>query len=140
MAARPIPSSFRFALALFAFAVLAALASGIVQSRQKQERTRIHAETLTGGNAEAGRLAMPRYGCGGCHDIGGVTNAEGRVGPALKGLARRSLIAGKLPNSPENMMLWIRAPQHVSLGTGMPDQPMPLADARNISAYLYTLR
>jgi cytochrome c2 len=47
--------------------------------------------------------------------------------------------AGRLPNQPAQMMRWLRAPQHVIPGNGMRDQPMTPRDARDLSAYLYTL-
>jgi cytochrome c len=37
-------------------------------------------------------------------------------------------------------MLWIRDPQKVDSGTSMPNLNVSEADARDISAYLYTLR
>lgn len=62
------------------------------------------------------------------------------VGPALEGIARRSMLAGVLPNSPVNMARWIREPQKVNPGSGMPDLGVTERDARDIAAYLATLR
>ena len=73
--------------------------------------------------------------CGSCHAVAGISWPEGRVGARLEGLAERALIAGQVPNTPENMAAFIRnAPAHVP-GTTMP--AMPLTDARDIAAYLY---
>jgi len=45
-----------------------------------------------------------------------------------------------IPNTPANLMHWIRHPRQVSPDTAMPDTGVTEADARHIAAYLYTLR
>jgi cytochrome c2 len=95
---------------------------------------------VPGGDAALGRQAISNYGCGACHTIPGVTAARGVVGPPLTGIANRSFIAGKLRNEPDNMILWIQHPQSVWPGNAMPDMHVTDADARNIAAYLYTLK
>ena len=62
------------------------------------------------------------------------------VGRPLDGLATRSLIAGKLANTPENMVRWLRHPQQVDALTAMPDLEVTEADARELAAYLETQR
>jgi cytochrome c1 len=62
------------------------------------------------------------------------------VGPPLAGVASRAYIAGVLPNTPENMMVWVRDPQGVDSLTAMPNTGVTASDARDIAAYLYTLR
>ena len=64
----------------------------------------------------------------------------GAFGPPLDGLATRSLIAGKLANTPENLVRWLRHPQKVDALTAMPDLEVTEADARDMAAYLATLR
>lgn len=98
------------------------------------------ARTLTGGEPQRGVEAIGRHGCGSCHTIPGVRGATGTVGPPLTGIASRTYLAGQLPNSPSNMAHWIRQPQHVEPGTAMPDMGISEADARDITAFLYTLR
>jgi cytochrome c1 len=49
-------------------------------------------------------------------------------------------VAGKLPNTPDQLVRWIQQPQAVEPGTAMPDLGVSLAEARDIAAYLYTLR
>lgn len=83
--------------------------------------------------------AIQTYGCGTCHKIPGVTGADGTVGPALRDLSKRSLLAGKLPNTPENLIMWIQHPQMVRPGSDMPEMGVSDTDARNIAAYLYSL-
>ena len=45
-----------------------------------------------------------------------------------------------LRNTPANLVRWIREPQAVVPGNAMPDMGVSEADARDIAAYLYTLR
>ena len=103
-------------------------------------RVRSEAAAMTGGDPDRGVHAIQRYGCGGCHDIRGVPGASGLVGPPLGNIASRVYLAGHLPNTPQNMVRWIRFPQQVEPHTAMPDMRIPDRDARDIAAYLYTLR
>jgi cytochrome c1 len=77
------------------------------------------------------------YGCGGCHSISGVSDATGEIGPRLNGLGNRIVIAGSLPNTPANLIAWIRDPQQFDPGTLMPDLHVSPDAARDIAAYLY---
>jgi cytochrome c1 len=88
---------------------------------------------------ERGRAAIQAYGCGSCHMIPGVRGAVGLVGPPLLAWSRRTVIAGELPNTPENLVDWIMRPQSIEPGTAMPDLGVSDADARAIAAYLATL-
>jgi cytochrome c2 len=95
---------------------------------------------IPGGSVERGRTSLAGFGCGSCHTIAGVTGANGRVGPPLTGVASRSIIAGELANTPENMMRWIRDPVAIEPNTAMPNLSVSDATARDMVAYLYTLR
>ena len=92
------------------------------------------------GDAQNGRLLLRQFGCGACHRIPGVATAEGTIGPPLDAVARRVYLAGRLPNTPQNMVRWIRAPHSVDPSTTMPDLQVTQAHARDMTAYLYTLR
>ncbi len=98
------------------------------------------ARRLTGGEPERGRALIPKYGCEACHTIPGVEGADGTVGPRLAGIDRRAYLAGRLPNTPENLMRWIRDPTGISPGTAMPNLHVTEQDVRDIAAYLYTLQ
>jgi cytochrome c oxidase assembly factor CtaG/cytochrome c2 len=98
------------------------------------------AAELTGGNVRRGHDTIRRYGCQSCHSIPGVRGAMALVGPPLSGIADRSYIAGVLTNSPEHMIQWLRNPQAVDDKTAMPNMNVTEKDARDIAAYLYTLR
>ena len=91
------------------------------------------------GDPERGATLIQKYGCGGCHDIPNINDAEGNVGPPLSRIGNRIYIAGMLRNTPDNMLLWIREPQRIVPGNAMPQMNIPEQDARDIVAYLYTL-
>lgn len=77
--------------------------------------------------------------CASCHVVPGVANAVGRVGPSLRGIARQRMLAGRLPNTPDNMARWIMHPQAIDRGNAMPDMGLNERQARAITAYLETL-
>ena len=116
-------------------AVLAITLSGCIRS----ERT-VLAQDVTGGDASVGRHLIYAYGCGSCHIIPGVAEANGTVGPPLTGFASRVYIAGLLVNTPENVVHWVTKPQEIDAGTAMPDLGVSERQAHDIAAYLYTLQ
>jgi cytochrome c2 len=92
------------------------------------------------GDPKAGQLLLRQYGCGTCHHIPGVAAARGNVGPPLDRLAKRVYLAGTLPNTPDNLAAWIRHPQKFEARTAMPDMQVSESHARDMVAYLYTLK
>jgi putative membrane protein len=97
------------------------------------------AALLTGGDPARGRDAIRTYGCQTCHTIPGVPGADATVGPSLAQLAGRAYVAGR-PNVPDHLIAWIRHPQRLRPTSPMPELNVSETDARNIAAYLYTLR
>lgn len=95
---------------------------------------------VAGGGVRRGAETIAEMGCGSCHTIAGITGAHGRIGPPLTGVGDRAILAGELPNTPANMIRWVRDPQAVEPGTAMPDLGVTEQQARDIAAYLYTLR
>ena len=98
---------------------------------------------MTGGDPERGRIEMQRYACAGCHTIPGLPNVPATgvtKGPSLEHWYSRKTIAGKLPNTPQNLIRWIQQPNAISPGTQMPEMGISQRKARDIAAYLYTLR
>jgi cytochrome c2 len=92
------------------------------------------------GSPEHGGVLIRKYGCGSCHTIPGIPGAKSTVGPPLAGIAGRSYIAGVLPNNPDNMTAWIHNPPAVDSKTAMPYMGISAAEARDIAAYIYTLK
>lgn len=98
------------------------------------------ANSTASPSPERGRVAIQQYACVACHTIPGITGPDARVGPPLAGIAARTMLGGVLPNSRENMVRWIREPQEVAPFTAMPDLGVTERDARDIAAYLGTLK
>jgi cytochrome c1 len=92
------------------------------------------------GDAERGLALVSRYQCGGCHAVPQAPSESMRIAPPLEAFGRRSYIAGRVPNSPAALQRWLQDPQSLVPGTRMPDLGMSEADARDIAAYLLSLR
>ena len=92
------------------------------------------------GNVEEGRRLIDEYGCGACHTIPGIRGADSLVAPPLVHWSRRSFIGGQLANTPENLVRWIQNPQAIEPGTAMPNLGVSQLEARDIAAYLFTIR
>jgi cytochrome c2 len=97
------------------------------------------APVATGGDADRGAAIIKDVGCGGCHTIPGVRGARGTVGPPLDAFAKRTYIGGQAPNTPDNLVRWLRDPPAMEPGTAMPAIGLSEQQARDIAAYLYTL-
>ena len=83
---------------------------------------------------------IQKFGCGTCHTIPGIADADGQVGPPLNAIAKRVYLAGKLRNTPDNMVRWLKDPQAVVPGNAMPNMGISQDQARDIAAYLDTLQ
>ena len=92
------------------------------------------------GDARRGTDLVKHYRCGSCHDIPGIAGADGNVGPPLHRIGTRTYIAGYIQNSPDIMADWIVDPQRALPGNAMPRMGIPQKDARDIAAFLYTLK
>ena len=62
------------------------------------------------------------------------------MGPPLTGLADRAYLAGVLPNTPGGMIRWLVNPSAHSPKTAMPDLDLTEDEARDIAAFLMTLK
>jgi cytochrome c1 len=111
-----------------------------LSSCNNKDAERVASEMTGGGIPAKGRAAISRYGCSTCHVVPGVDGATGLVGPPLTQIASRVYLAGRLQNTPDNMILWIQHPHGVDDKTAMPDLGVTDADARDIASYLYTLK
>jgi cytochrome c2 len=120
---------------LLALPLVAATALAQAQSERAHP-----AWNVPGGNATRGHDLVTQLGCGGCHTIPGVRNARGNVGPPLTAFGDRRFVAGMLENRPENLIHWLEHPQSVVPGNAMPEMGISQQQARDIAAWLYTLR
>ena len=114
----------------------AAAAAACSSSRTTQTGSRV----VRGASPDAGKQQIIRYGCGACHQIPGVKQANGLVGPPLNHFGRRGTIAGFFSNTPDNLINWVDNPQAMVPGNDMPDLGVTKDEARNIAAYLENLQ
>jgi cytochrome c2 len=126
-------------VALLAAALVAGTAVA-VSCGGSPETTAAPPQQMSAGDPQRGADLIVKYGCGTCHEVPGIKEADGLVGPPLDHFADRAYIAGVLPNSPANLEKWIESPQSIVPGNAMPDLGVGHHDAQDITAYLYTLR
>lgn len=112
-----------------------AFAAGV--SKQSISRTE---SANANPDPQRGAIALHQYACTSCHRVPGVIGANAHVGPPLEGVASRKYLAGRLPNTPENLVRWIRDPRSVNTATLMPNLDVSEGHARDIAAYLATLK
>ena len=114
-------------------AVALAVAGGMAACKQEKPSVRVD------GSPDLGKVAIRHYGCGSCHTIPGVKNADALVGPPLMHFRKRAFIGGELANTEANLRRWVMDPRGVEPGTDMPNLGVTAEDARNIAAYLESL-
>ena len=120
-------------------AMMVLLGTGLLAGCTGGQQARGYA-VATGGHAGRGRELMVQYRCGSCHTVPGVPGAHGVFGPPLMQIARREYIAGNFPNAPDTLTRWIMEPQTMKPKTAMPNLGMSPQQARDITAFLETLR
>jgi cytochrome c len=102
--------------------------------------TRASSVVLDGGDAAHGKAVIQHYGCNACHAVAGFPEPSVVVAAPITGIASRGYIAGTLPTTPSNLALWIRFPKKVKPATAMPDLGVSESEARDVVAYLYSLK
>ncbi|NEX64920.1 c-type cytochrome [Noviherbaspirillum galbum] len=93
-----------------------------------------------GNDRERGKEAVVRHNCAACHAIPEVSGLAGRAGPSLARIGGRVYIAGVLANTQDNMTRWLRDPPGVDPRTAMPNLGLTEQEARDIAAFLGTLK
>ena len=88
------------------------------------------------GDPERGMVALTQYACHSCHAVPSIAGSKVYVGRPLDDMAERRYIAGKLPNTQDNLVRWIMDPQSIDPGNAMPNLGVSERDAIDISAYL----
>ncbi|MBT9464103.1 MAG: c-type cytochrome [Hydrogenophaga sp.] len=96
--------------------------------------------TLRDADAAKGRLLVTDKGCVACHTFPDVKWPRGGLGPSMEDFARQGLIAGRLPNQPGVLMQFVRNAPGLVPGTAMPAISMTDQEARDVTAYLLTLK
>ncbi len=91
------------------------------------------------GEAAKGQQTFLTAGCVACHTIQGI--AFGVIGPDLTHVgSRRTLAAGILPNTPEDLARWLRNPPGVKPAVLMPKLPLTDEQITALVAYLRSRR
>jgi cytochrome c oxidase subunit 2 len=103
------------------------------------ETERAPASQPPAGPAAEGAAVFASSACVGCHTVRGVS--AGMLGPDLTHFGgRRTLAAGMLPNTVDNVAVWIRDPQRIKPGAKMPALGLSEAQARAVATYLAGLK
>lgn len=96
--------------------------------------------TAAAGDAAAGKKLIDQYACVSCHKIPGFEGPQGSMGPSLEAFAGRKAIAGGIPNEPQTVAAYLQNPQAVDPQNRMPPLGITEPEARDITAYLLTLK
>lgn len=89
--------------------------------------------------AEQGRQIYVNRNCGSCHAIAGVS--AGQAAPELSHFGgRRTISAGVLENTPENLARYLENPQAIKPGIQMPNFRLAPDEIEALVAYLESLR
>lgn len=101
------------------------------------EKMKAEVEPPTDALAQKGRAVFEENGCIGCHAIGGMGTA---AGPTLTNFADRTVVAGYLEHTDENIEKWIRDTESVKQRNNMPSFPdMSDEDMEALIEYLNSL-
>ncbi|HEX4330520.1 MAG TPA: cytochrome c oxidase subunit II [Usitatibacter sp.] len=123
--------------AFMAFEVVASPPAEYEAWAQAQRRP---AAEPSDAQAQHGKELFMSGTCMLCHAIDGTT-AGARMAPNLTHVAsRRTLAAGTLENTPQNLAAWILDPQKAKPGAQMPAHPLDGSDLGALVAYLETLK
>lgn len=100
----------------------------------------IEPDAADAGTIARGEAAAERLGCGACHAMPGIDWPKGRVGPPLDSFGTRAMVAGRLPNEAPLLAQYVGDAPALVPGSAMPAIPMTEAEARDIAAWLQSLR
>ncbi|MBI4302046.1 MAG: cytochrome c [Chloroflexi bacterium] len=98
------------------------------------------AETLPVVDVAGGKALFISKACIGCHTVQGMHEAKGKVGPELTHQASKSLIAGSLPNTEENLKKFLKDPIRAKPGTLMPNQNLTDSEVEALAVFLRTMK
>ncbi len=118
--------------------IAAALLS--VSCNAPERKTAGTAVPVVVGIRDNGKQLIEKYACLACHRIPGFDGAQGSLGPSLEGITSHATIAGGAPNNVETMTAYLQNPQAVHPDATMPALGMTPEEARDITAYLFTLK
>ena len=82
---------------------------------------------------DSGEELFKDKSCRNCHA------SYSQVCPSLVGFSERALIAGKVPNTRENLQKWLKDPFSIKYGTRMPKIHLTDIEINLLIDYIYTL-
>jgi mono/diheme cytochrome c family protein len=94
--------------------------------------------SFAGGDAKRGKNLVETIGCTGCHAIGDNTKVRETRGTSYDIAPELTRVGSKV--SPEWMYDWIRNPRRYNPTTKMPNLRLTDAEAKDVVAYLTTLK
>ena len=91
------------------------------------------------GEAATGKTLYTSHACVGCHTIRGLST--GTLGPDLTHFGSRATLgSGMLPNTLENVTVWVKDPSLIKPGVKMPALGLTDTEARAVALYLLELK
>jgi cytochrome c oxidase subunit 2 len=117
------------------------VADGPAEFEQWQQAQLKPSQAPTTDAAAKGLALFQTSTCISCHAIRGITSADAGVAPDLTHVgSRQQLGTGILENTPANMRLWLKSPQHIKPGVLMPDFSFTDEQLDQLAEYLSSLR
>ena len=111
------------------------------QFEQWQQAQLRPGQSPTTNAALKGQELFRTMSCINCHAINGVAGANLRVAPDLTHIgSRKQLASGMIDNTPANMRLWLKSPQHIKPGALMPDFTLTDEQLDQLAGYLSSLQ
>jgi cytochrome c oxidase, subunit II len=111
------------------------------QFEQWQQAQLRPAQAPTSSAAVKGVEVFRTSSCINCHAINGIPGASLRVAPDLTHVgSRKQLASGVIDNTPANMRLWLKSPQHIKPGALMPDFSFTDEQLDQLATYLSALK
>jgi cytochrome c len=120
--------------------IVAALLAAAAVATACASTSRTSPPQVPRGDPQLGAVDIVHFGCGACHIIPGIDGATGLAGPPLIHWSHRGFIAGEIANNGPNLIRWIMDPKAIEPNTAMPDLGVSEQQARDIAAYLFTIR
>lgn len=116
-----------------------ALAPEEYEAWVRTRTTPVQVEQLSVG-AQQGWKVFNDKNCVACHAVDG-TQAQGKVGPNLSGLATRTTLgAGVMENTAEYLAQWLHNPQAIKPRAQMPNLSLSQAEISDLSEFLHSLK
>jgi mono/diheme cytochrome c family protein len=91
-----------------------------------------------GGNAQRGKQLFEAVGCQACHVVGAMTKVREARGTSYDIAPELTRVGSKV--NPDWLYDWVRNPRHFNPATKMPNLRLTDSEAKDIVAYLMTLK